>query len=110
MRYYLIDEITSREIEQISGFLRDNATASGLDNVFWVNIPDGCLNVTQQDHADCRPYCFAVELGRNLIKAELFVRTLRGFNCACSGFSNEAQARFIVNFVDGIIRELKIKA
>jgi hypothetical protein len=110
MRYYLIDEITPRDMERIFGFLRDNATASGLDNVFWINVPESCLNETQQDHADCRPYCFAVELGRDMIKAELFIRTLRGFNCLCSGFSNEAQKHYVIHFVDEMIRELGVKA
>lgn len=110
MRYYLIDEITSRDMELISGFLRENAAPSGLDNVYWVNIPDSCLNETQQDHAGCKPYCFAMELGKGLIKAELFVRTLRGFNCACSEFSNETQKHYVIQFVDEMLRTLEIKA
>jgi hypothetical protein len=110
MRYYLIDEITPKDMELISGFLRENAVASGLDNVFWVNLPEDGLNKTQKDHADCRPYCFALEIGKGLIKAELFIRTLRGFNCACSGFCDEMQRRYIMEFMDGMMKKIGVKA
>jgi len=109
MRYYLIDEIRCKDMELVSGYLRDNTTASGLDNVFWVNLSGSCLNERQKDHADCRPFCFALEIGRDFIKAELFIRTLRGFNCACSGFPDEAQTRYIIKFVDELLRTLEIK-
>jgi hypothetical protein len=109
MRYYLIDEIAANDMERLTGFFRDNAVASGLDKVFWINIPENCLNETQIGHADCHPYFFAVELGSGMLKAEFYVRTLRGFNCTCSGFPDDAQTRFVIRFVDGLIRELKIR-
>jgi hypothetical protein len=109
MKYYLIDEIPVTDMERLSGFLRDNAVASGLDRVFWVNIPADCLNETQCSHTDCHPYFFAVELGADYLKAEFFVRTLKGFNCTCKGFPDDAQARFIMGFVDEMINKLKIR-
>jgi hypothetical protein len=109
MRYYLIDEISVTDIELLAGFLRDNATASGLNKVFWVKIPEDCLNETQCSHTDCCPYFFALELGADYLKAEFFVRTLKGFNCMCTGFPDDAQARFIMRFVDEMINKLKIR-
>lgn len=109
MKYYLIDEIPVTDMERLSGFLSDNATASGLDKVFWINMPADCLNETQCSHADCHPYLFAIELGSGYLKAEFFVRTLKGFNCTCSGFPGEAQVRFIMRFVDEMIKKLNIK-
>jgi hypothetical protein len=109
MKYYLIDEIPATDMERLSGFLRDNAASSGLDKIFWVSIPENCLNETQCTHADCCPYFFAVELGSGYLKAEFFVRTLKGFNCTCSGFPDDDQVRFIMCFVDEMIKKLKIR-
>jgi hypothetical protein len=109
MKYFFIDEISGSDMERLSMFLSDNATSSGLDKIFWVNITEDFLNETQCSHADCRPYFFAIELGSGYLKAEFFVRTLKGFNCTCSGLSDDSQTRFIMRFVDEMIKKLKIR-
>jgi hypothetical protein len=109
MKYYLIDEIASLDMERVSVFLKDKGTMSGLDKVFWINMPEEYLNGTQSLHVDCGPYFFAVEMGSNMVKAEFFVRTLKDMRCSCNGYSDSRQGQFIIRFMDEMIRELNIR-
>lgn len=108
MRAYLIDEIRVQEMEQVKGFLNRHAIRSSLDQIFWVQIPDDLLNGTQYLHTQCRPHVFAVELGPDWIKLELFVRTLKSMRCDCPAYCTPIQRDFIFRFADGIIDQLKI--
>ena len=96
-------------MEKLSGFLKDNATMSGLDKVFWIYVPEKYFNETQCSHVDCQPYFFAVELGAGMIKAEFYIRTLKGFKCSCNGYADPNQSQFIIGFVDEMIRELDLR-
>jgi hypothetical protein len=109
MKSYLIDEISAPDMERLSMLVRDRGSASGLDKVFWINIPDDHLNELQSSHAGCRPYVFAIELGSSFIKAEFFIRTLKDMGCPCSSYPDQEQGRFIIRFVDGMIEELGIR-
>jgi hypothetical protein len=109
MRAYLIDEIRVQEMEQVKEFLKQHAIRSSLDQIFWVRIPDDLLNETQYLHTLCRPHVFAVELGPDWIKLELFVRTLKSMRCDCPAYSTPIQRDYIFKFADGIIEQLKIR-
>jgi len=109
MKYYLIDEVSPSDMERATAFLKENATMSGMEKVFWVKFPDKLLSESQSGHRDCQPFFFAIELGAGIIKAEFYIRTLKGLKCSCSGYSDPGQSRFIIRFVDEMIRELKIR-
>jgi hypothetical protein len=109
MRAYLIDEIRVQEMEKVKDFLKQHAIRSSLDQIFWVRIPDDLLNETQYLHTQCRPHVFAVELGPNWIKVELFVRTLKKMRCDCPAYCTPIQRDYIFRFADGIIDQLKIR-
>jgi hypothetical protein len=109
MRAYLIDEIRGQEMEQVKGFLKQHAIRSSLDQIFWVRIPDDLLNETQYLHPQCRPHVFAVELGPDWIKLELFVRTLKSMRCDCPAYCTSSQRDYIFRFADGLIEQLKIR-
>jgi hypothetical protein len=108
MRGYLIDELSPSNIQKIREFLREHAIRSSLDHIFWVRIPDDLLSETQFQHSKCRPHVFAVELGQDWVKLELFVRTLKSMRCDCPGYSTPQQRNFILNFADGMIEQLNI--
>lgn len=109
MKYYLIDEISGRDMERLSRYLKDSRKMSGLDKLFWIEVPEEFLNDVQAGHGTCRPYFFSLETGAGMIKTELFIRTLKGMKCTCSSYADERQTRFITGFVDGIIRNLDIR-
>jgi hypothetical protein len=109
MRAYLIDEIRVQEMEQVKEFLKQHAIRSSLDQIFWVRIPDDLLNEIQYLHTQCRPHVFAVELGPDWIKLELFVRTLKNMRCDCPAYCTPIQRDYIFRFAHGIIEQLKIR-
>jgi len=108
MRTYLIDEISSSHMEDIIDFLKKNAIKSNLDQIFWVRLPEDLLSKTQFQHPSCKPHVFSVELGRDWIKLELFVRTLESMQCTCPGYCTPQQREFVINFADGMIERLGI--
>ena len=108
MRAYLIDELSPSKLDAIREFLGENAIRSSMDQIFWVRIPDDLLSGMQFQHSKCKPHVFAVELGQDWVKLELFVRTLRNMHCDCPGYSTVQQRNFILNFADGMIERLNI--
>jgi hypothetical protein len=109
MRAYLIDEIDPPDMQKLTGFLKENAMKSSLDNLFWIRIPDDILSETQFEHHSCRPHVFAVELGRDWLKLELFVRSLKTMQCTCPAYATPQQKDFIINFAHHMIDQLGIK-
>ena len=108
MRSYLIDEISPSDIKKITDFLKKNAVASNLDQLFWVTIPNDILNETQFRHRDCQPHAFAVELGSDWIKLEFLVRSMKNMRCTCPGYGTRQQRDFIINFAHSMIERLDI--
>ena len=108
MRSYLIDEVSSHNMERVSTFLKEVAISSGLSQVFWVRIPEDLLNKIQLDHQGCRPHVFAIELGPDWIKLEFFVRTLKNMRCTCPGYCTEPQRHYIISFAHGMTEQLGI--
>ena len=109
MRSYLIDEISSSDMDKISEFLKKNAIKSSLGQILWVRMPDNLLSDIQNEHRDCRPHVFSAELGLDWIKLEFYVRSLKKMRCTCPAYCTNPQRDFIINFVHDMIEQLGIK-
>jgi hypothetical protein len=109
MKTYLIDEISSPDMEKIKGFLTRNALKSGMDGIFWVKVPSDLLSERQHQHEACQPHVFAVELGRGFVKLELYIRSLVNLRCTCPALSTPDQRNFIFRYADGMIDRLHIR-
>ena len=109
MRAYLIDEILPSDIRKIGDFLKKNTIQSGMEEIFWVQIPDDILTALQLQHSECRPHVFSVELGPDWIKMEFFVRSLKNMRCTCPAYCTSQQTNFIINFANGMIGDLGIR-
>ena len=108
MRYFLIDEITDSDLKRIKVILKQDAMSSGLEQVFWVEVPDSHLSREQAEQDDHKPYLFAVECGKDWIKAELFIRTLGDFKGVHQGYCTASQREYKVEYIEGMIKELEI--
>jgi len=108
MRYYLIDEVSLSDLKKVDEFLEQNALRSELEKVFWVEIPKEILNKVQSQHKECQPYLFAIELGNDCIKVELFIRSQKGLQCTCQSYCTPQQRDFIFDFSEKILEELDI--
>jgi hypothetical protein len=109
MRSYLIDELFPPDLEKVRGYLRTQADPSGLEDVFWVRMPDDLLTSTQYSHDRCRPHVFAVELGPSWVKIEFFVRSTSNMRCTCPGYCPPVQRDFVIRFGERLIEQLGIQ-
>ena len=109
MKYYLVDEISDKDMDKIRGFLKQNAVESQIEGLFWIELSEDLLNKQQSLHKGCQPYRFALEMGKDWIKAELFIRSSDNIRCDCSGYCNASQRDFISNFIESMISKLSIK-
>lgn len=108
MKSYLIDEISFDDLDMIRSCLNEKATPSGVENLYWVELPDEELNNEQKDHTLCHPHRFAIELGEGWIKAEFFIRAAGKMNCECNGYCDDNQKKYIMSYVDTMISGLNI--
>lgn len=107
---YLVEEISSRDLKRIAGFLEEYAFPSKVEGIYWVKVPQDILSRKQYSHPACAPHVCAVELGRDWVKMEFFVRSLKKMRCTCPGAATEQQREFITAFVHGMLDELGIEA
>ena len=109
MKSYLIDEIEVDDLQRIRQFLSEKAISSGLDTLFWVKVSSSLLTPLQQEHLPCQPHVFAVETGQRHVRAELYLRTLRDMRCPCQDYCTPQQARFIIEWVNEMLKDLSIR-
>ena len=109
MRSYLVDEISPSHLEKMKVYLNEHALPSDLNDIFWIQLPEDLLNETQSRHPDCHPYVFAIELGRDWIKAECLIRSLKNMKCEAQAYCDPRQWVFITEFVHGMISDLGIQ-
>lgn len=109
MKSYFVDEISSTDIRKIRTEVEENAKKSGLDTLFWVEVPEDLLSERQSGHHDCRPHVFAMELGMNWLKMELFVRNLKNMRCSCNAYSTIDQTSFAIGYINGLLERLGVR-
>jgi hypothetical protein len=109
VRAYLLDEISTSDMEKIAVYLKEKSIRSRLDSVFWIEIPASLLSGTQYEHKSCRPYVFAAELGDDWFKAEFLVRSLEGMGCDCQNYATPQQREFILDFSHAMIDVLDVR-
>ena len=109
MKSYFIDEIETSDMVLIERYLDKHGREAGIKKLFWIEMPGKNLNILQAGHEACSPYMFAVETGDSWIRAELFVRTSNRIMCTCSGYCDEKQRKYIINYIDNMIKELRVR-
>ena len=109
MKSYIIDEVPPGDMEKIEAFLNSKGRRSEIEKLFWVEMPEGHLDDIQARHRECQPHMFAVEIGHDWVKAELFTRTLNDLNCPCNGYCTVKQRDYIFNFMENMLGELDIR-
>ncbi len=108
MRQYLIDEVNKKDIEKVNAYLHKNAHQSALLGVYWIHIPDDLLDEIQYRHDACKPFCFAVEVGRDNVKFEFLIRSQKSYRCNCIKYATKIQRDFIVDFCENLVKTLNI--
>jgi len=108
MKQYVIDQLRPDDYFRIKAYLDMNLRQSGIPGVYWLILPQNMLEGIQTEHADCRPFYFALELGRSALSCELLVRTLNHVRCDCTGYATLLQRNWMIQTVDDICSRLEI--
>ena len=109
MRQYLLDEIRRSDYPRIRDYLSERAQASGLQDVWWVDLPADLLSSEQFEHLDCQPFRFAIELGDEYLRIEFLIRSRNTMRCSCIDYATRQQRDFILAFVDRLVDYLVLK-
>jgi len=109
MRQYLLDEINRSDYQRLRDYLTGHAQASGLQDVWWIDLPEDLLSPEQFAHQDCQPFRFAIELGDEYLRIEFLIRSRNTMRCSCIGYATRQQRDFILAFADRLVEELKLK-
>jgi hypothetical protein len=109
MRQYLLDEISRSDIHRIRDYLGEHAQASGLQDVWWVDLQDDLLGPDQFEHQECQPFRFAIELGDDFLRFEFLIRSRNTMRCSCIDYATRQQRDFILAFAERLIDELELK-
>jgi hypothetical protein len=109
MRQYQLDEISKSDIPRVREYLHQHATASRLEDIWWVDLPEDLLSPEQFDHQDCRPFRFAVEVGDTFVRFEFLIRSQQTMRCTCLGYATRPQRDFILAFADRLVEDLALR-
>ncbi len=110
MRQILIDDLSREEWAVVDNFLKRNARPGPMYGLYWLLLPENLLAGSQQEHPDCGPFCFGIELGEASVAFELLVRSQAKLHCDCIAYATPAQRAFLLAFVDRLVAEEMIKA
>jgi hypothetical protein len=109
MRQYLLDEIPKEGMKRVREYLQARSLPSGLEEIFWLELPSDLLDPVQWEHRTCGPHYLAIELGKDFIKFEFLVRACNTFRCDCLQYANPAQENFLIQFAHTLIETLDLK-
>jgi len=110
MRQYVIDQLSREEQANIESYLQRTLQPGSLEGVFWIEVPQDLLGAEQRGHDVCGPFFFAVELKAESVSFELLVRSQSNLHCSCLAYATKMQRDFVLQFVDRMLKEEKIRA
>jgi hypothetical protein len=106
MRQFLIDEIPRRQMGEIEVYLKEKTISSGMEEIFWLEIPEGLLSPIQKEHKTCGPHYLAIETGKDFVKFEFLVRCRKRLRCDCVQYATESQETYLLDFARTLIQAI----
>ncbi len=108
MKQYIIDEIRDKDYNKIKSFCDNNLEPSKIEGIYHIVLSSPLLNKTQKSHKECQPFYFAIHLLRDKLIIELLIRTKKKLKCDCIGYANKTQRNWIIDYFDGVLKQLGI--
>lgn len=109
MRQYLIDELRIEDYGKLKDYFVNNfKQSSGINEIFWIELPHDLLSETQSSHEECKPFFIAVDLEESFLSCELLIRTKKSMRCECIAYADTKQRNWIIDKIDSVFNELKI--
>jgi len=110
MRYFMIDELSFLERDNLESYLKRTLKPGSLEGVFFLELPPDLLGEAQLGHEECGPFYFSVILENDAAKFELLVRSASNMHCSCIAQATPAQRAFVLDFADRMLKEEMITA
>ena len=108
MKQYVIDELRPEDHQELKAYLDANFAAPGFEGLYWLPLDESTYDGVQQQHADCQPFYFAMELTPERLACELLVRTNKRVKCQCIQYATEAQRNWLIQSIDAMADRLGI--
>ncbi len=108
MKQYVIDELRPQDYHKIKEYLDKAHGRAELGGIYWVPLAAARLTDIQQQHTDCQPFFFAIDLQEDRLALELLVRTKNRVRCTCIGYAAQDQRTWMMDRVDAIFKHLDI--
>ena len=108
MKQYVIDQLREQDFLKLDNYLSSNSEAGDLPGIYWAPMPEPLHEELQQEHTDCQPFYFAINLDRQSISFELLIRTRNRLRCNCIQFASRDQRDYILAYADGLFEKLEL--
>jgi hypothetical protein len=108
MKQYVIDQLREADFQKLEDYLDSSTEAGDLPGIYWVHLPETHYEKLQQEHSDCQPFYFAINLDRQCISFELLIRTRSRLRCSCIQYASQEQRDYILNYADGVFERLNL--
>jgi len=109
MKQYVIDQLREDDYDKIREYLDTHAEKTMLEELYWVDLPESLYAPVQQEHKDCRPFYFAVNLTKRQVAFEWLIRSRQILRCACVAYATPEQRGYIIGYGDKMLEELELK-
>ncbi len=110
MRQFVIDELSPMEHDNIDSYLKRTLKQGPMIGLYWINLTEDLLAEAQQGHDKCGPFYMGVEVEKDLVRFELLVRSHSNLHCSCIAFATPTQRQFVLDFIDKMLDEEKIRS
>ncbi len=108
MKQYVIDQLREGDFLKLEDYLNNTAEAGDLPGIYWVTLPLPLYEMPQQEHTDCQPFFFAINLDIQSISFELLIRTRNRLRCGCIQYATQQQREYILAYADDLFEELEL--
>jgi hypothetical protein len=109
MKQYVIDGLRPQDYTKLKDYLDEHFEVSPLGGIYWVELEEDILTLTQKEHKDCYPHVFALMLEHDSLSAELLVRIKTSIKCDCMGYAGPKQREWLIRKMDLILETLEIQ-
>lgn len=108
MKQIVFDQLRPGDREKIAGLLTERFGQSPVPGIFWAELPAEVLAPAQKEHPDCMPFALALELSDDSLSCELLVRSRQRMRCSCVAYADRKQFIYVLDLLDGLLKELDI--
>ncbi len=109
MKQYVIDELRPGDYKTLKTYLDEHYGPAAMGGIYWIPAETDMLTDIQNEHKECRPHYFALDLDQNRMACELLVRTKNRLRCTCINYATENQRNRMIALIDNIFQQLEIK-